>query len=110
MPDPGSLTDFWVRRGMLESAAGVLGTEDRDVQIRAVEGTYRHMSELHLGCEAEKDLIDISQRLADMGVDSEIADTRLTCVDPIFCHRVVVDVTDSSPSHSHAITSPQPSR
>ena len=97
VPDPSSLTDFWVRRGMLESAAGVLGTEDRDVQIRTVEGTYRHMSELHLGCEAEKDLIDISQRLADMGIDSEIVDTRLTCVDPIFCHRVVVDVTDPHP-------------
>ena len=77
VPDPSCLTDFWVRRGMLESAEGVLGTEDRDVQIRAVEGTYRHMSELHLGCEAEKDLIDIYQRLADMGVDS-VSYTQLT--------------------------------
>ena len=78
VPDPSSLTDFWVRRGMRESAGGVLGTEDRDVQIRAVEGGYRHMSELHLGCEDEKDLIGISQRLADLGVDSEIVDTQVS--------------------------------
>ena len=97
VPDPNSLTDFWVRRGMLETSAGVLGTEDREVQLRTVEGDYRHMSELHLGCEAEKDLADIAQRLTGLGVESEILDTRLTCIDPVFCHRVVIDVTAAHP-------------
>jgi catechol 2,3-dioxygenase-like lactoylglutathione lyase family enzyme len=97
VPDPGALTDFWVRRGMRLTADGVVGTADRDVQLRIAEGGHRHMSELHMSCSTEQDLADIAGRIADMGVVSEIVDTRLTCIDPVFRHRVVIDVSAPHP-------------
>ena len=93
VPNPDELMDFWERRGMLRTADGVLGTADRSVQLRVTEAGYRHMSELHMSCETELDLADIAGRIGDMGVESQIADTRLTCIDPVFQHRVVIDVT-----------------
>lgn len=97
IPDPASVTDFWTRRGMTESAAGVMGTEDRDVQLRLTEGAYRHMSELHLGCDTEQDLADIAERIKGLGVASTISGTTLTCIDPVFQHRVVIDVASPHP-------------
>ena len=95
--DPDELMEFWERRGMVRSADGVLGTADRDVQLRVTDGGYRHMSELHMSCETEQDLADIAGRIGDMGVESHITDTRFTCIDPVFHHRVVIDVTTPHP-------------
>ncbi len=92
VPDAAALADFWERRGLIRSADGVLGTTDRSVQLRLAEGEYRHMSALHLSCEAESDLADIAGRIGDLGVESTIEDTTLRCVDPVFGHRVVIDV------------------
>ncbi len=97
VPNPDELMEFWQRRGMFRTDDGVLGTADRSVQLRVTEAGYRHMSELHMSCAAEKDLADIAARIGQMGVDSVIADTRLTCVDPVFQHRVVIDVTAPHP-------------
>jgi catechol 2,3-dioxygenase-like lactoylglutathione lyase family enzyme len=95
VPEPGELGAFWERRGMRLTDDGVLGTEDRDVQLRLAEGTYRHLSELHLGCESEQDLADIGARIAAMGVESTIEGTTLRCIDPVLGHRVVIDVGES---------------
>lgn len=92
VPDPGELVAFWQRRGLRRTDDGVLGTADRDVQLRVAEGTHRHLSALHLSCDTEQDLADIAGRIAEMGVESTIEDTTLRCIDPIFRHRVVVDV------------------
>ena len=92
VPDPVALADFWERQGMIRTGEGVLGTADRPVQLRVVEGDYRHMSELHLSCEAEPDLADIAQRIGAQGVESTTQDTTLRCIDPVFGHRVVIDV------------------
>ena len=97
VPDPKSVADFWERRGMIQSAEGVIGTDDRDVQLRLAEGAYRHMSELHLGCDSEQDLADIASRIGELGVESTITGTTLTCTDPVFNHRVVIDVTTPHP-------------
>ena len=97
VPNPTELREFWERRGMVPTADGALGTTDRPVQLRIAEGGYRHMSELHLSCEADQDLADIAARIGEMGVASTIADTRLTCIDPVFQHRVVIDVTTAHP-------------
>ncbi len=97
VPNPDDLMDFWERQGMIRTADGVLGTADRDVQLRVTEAGYRHMSELHMSCESEQDLTDIAGRIADLGVESQVVDTRLTCVDPVFHHRVVIDVTAPHP-------------
>ena len=97
VPDPAALGDFWERRGMKRNAEGVVGTDDRDIQLRIVEGGYRHMSELHLGCDTEQDLADIKSRLAGLGVDATIEGTTLRCQDPVFNHRVVIDVTAPHP-------------
>ncbi len=59
VPDPGELSAFWERRGLRRTDDGVLGTADRDVQLRVAEGTHRHLSELHMSCDAEQDLADI---------------------------------------------------
>ncbi|MEI7624280.1 MAG: VOC family protein [Actinomycetes bacterium] len=97
VPNPQELNDFWLRRGMVQTADGVLGTVDRAVQLRLAEGTYRHMSELHLSCDAEQDLAAIATRIGDLGVTSTVTGTRLTCIDPVFGHRVVIDVGAQHP-------------
>ena len=97
VPNPTELLEFWERRGMVRTADATLGTTDRPVQLRIAEGGYRHMSELHMSCETDRDLTDIAARIGDMGVASTITDTRLTCIDPVFQHRVVIDVTTAHP-------------
>ena len=92
VPNPAELEGFWQRRGLRRTGDGVLGTADRDVQLRVAEGTYRHLSELHLSCEHEQDLAEIAERIGAMGVDSTIDGTTLRCVDPVLGHRVVIDV------------------
>jgi catechol 2,3-dioxygenase-like lactoylglutathione lyase family enzyme len=67
------------------------------VQLRIAEGTYRHMSEMHMSCATEQDLAEIAARIGEMGVASTIAGSRLTCIDPVFQHRVVIDVTAPHP-------------
>ena len=97
VPNPQELNDFWLRRGLVQTSDGVLGTVDRAVQLRIAESSYRHMSELHLSCESEQDLADIAARIGAMGVDSTVSGTRLTCIDPVFAHRVVIDVGAQHP-------------
>lgn len=97
VPDPAALADFWARRGMTPTSEGIMGTQDRDVQLRIVDGGYRHLSELHLGCDEEQDLVDIATRIGALGVDSTISGTTLTCIDPVFNNRVVIDVTTPHP-------------
>ena len=65
VPDPAALAAFWERRGLIRTADDVLGTADRPVQLRVAEGTYRHLSLLHLSCEAEADLAVIAGRIGD---------------------------------------------
>lgn len=96
VPEPEPLAEFWERRGMTRDG-GVLGTADRPVQLTVVDGTYRHLAALHLGCESEADLAGIAGRLADLGIDVAREDTRLTCADPVFDHRVVIDVAGDEP-------------
>ncbi len=97
VPNPDELMEFWERRGMVRTADGVLGTADRAIQLRVAEAGYRHMSQLHMSCETEQDLTAIADRIGGMGVESQIVDTRLTCIDPVFQHRVVIDVTAPHP-------------
>lgn len=99
VPNPELLATFWERNGLIRQSEGVYGTESRPVQIRVSQGDYRHLSELHLSCAEEKDLADIAGRLEAIGVDSQIAGTRLVCVDPVLGHRVVIDV--GSPEALH---------
>ena len=40
VPDPGELAAFWERRGLRRTGDGVLGTADRDIQLRVAEGTH----------------------------------------------------------------------
>ena len=91
VPDPETLARFWQRHGLC-CVDDVLGTVDRPVQMRLVEGPYRHLAALHLGCTFEADLAEIAARLDALGVPATIAGTTLTCADPVFDHEVVVDV------------------
>ena len=102
VPDPEELFEFWVRRGLRRTDDGVLGTEDRPVQLRITSGTHRHLTDLHLSCETEQDLADISGRLALLGVDATILGTALTCIDPVFGHRVHIEVSAPIPLTAHA--------
>ena len=109
VPNPAELDAFWQRRGLRRTGDGVLGTDDRDVQLRIVEGTYRHLSELHLSCEHEPDLADIAGRIGALGVESNIDGTTLRCIDPVLGHRVVVDVGAPhplSPAQQRAVNGP----
>jgi catechol 2,3-dioxygenase-like lactoylglutathione lyase family enzyme len=97
VPDPQALADFWLRHGLELSSDGVLGTASRPVQIRVAEGDHRHLSMMHLGCEQERDLHDIADRLGSLGVAANIEGTTLTCTDPVLGHRVVVEVVVAQP-------------
>lgn len=92
VPDPEALFDFWLRRGLVRTGDGVLGTEDRPTQLRIATGDHRHLSELHLGCASEADLADLVVRLDGLGVEAEVEGTTLRCTDPVLGHRVVVEV------------------
>lgn len=95
VPDPAGLAAFWERRGLL-GHHGVLGTPERPRQLVLRDGPYRHLAELHLGCSDERDLADVARRLTVLGVASTITGTTLVCDDPVFDHRVVVDVTGTA--------------
>ena len=97
VPRPGELFDFWTRRGMTATGPGVLGTADRPTQMTITEGTHRHLSQMHLSCESESDLAAVSTRLANMGVDARVNGSSLTCVDPIFGHSILIDVSAPHP-------------
>ena len=101
VPNPDELMEFWLRRGLRRTADGVLGTEDRPVQLRITEGSYRHLTQLHLSCETEQDLADISARLSLLGVDATISGTALTCTDPVFGHLVHIEVGAPIPLTAH---------
>ena len=108
MPDPATFLDFWTNHGMLCTGDGVLGTASRPVQIRLAEDDHRRLSRLHLSCDTEKDLQDISSRLAAIGVDSSLQDSTLCCVDPILHHEIVIDV--GRPTPLRVTSSPEPNR
>ncbi len=93
VPAPDQLAAFWERRGLLATGDGVLGTPERPRQLALHEGPYRHLAELHLGCADEADLAVIARSLDALGVTSRVDGTTLTCGDPVFDHRVVVEVT-----------------
>jgi catechol 2,3-dioxygenase-like lactoylglutathione lyase family enzyme len=95
--NPEELMQFWQRHGMRRTADNVLGTIDRPTQMTLREAPYRHLATMHLGCTEEKDLADIATRLREAGIDADVSGTTLTCVDPVFKHRVVIDVTTSHP-------------
>ena len=95
--NPQELSEFWQRRGLSADASGTLGTTDRNKQITVVEDDYRHLAALHLSCETEQDLANIAKRLKDMGVESTISGTTLTCKDPIVDHAITVEVGAPAP-------------
>ncbi|WP_154675248.1 VOC family protein [Parafrankia elaeagni] len=100
VPDPEELASFWLRRGLARGGEGVLGTETRPVQLRLADGPYRHLSDLHLGCDEEADLVGVRDRLVAMGVETRLGDGVLRCVDPIFGHAVTIEVGKPEPVRS----------
>lgn len=96
VPDPGPVAALWEGLGLVPSpsapSGATLGTPERPRQLTLAEGPYRHLAELHLGCEAEADLADLADRLDRLGVASQVRGTTLACDDPVFDHRVVVEV------------------
>ena len=97
VPDPEPLVEFWERRGLRRTADGVLGSDERPAMLRITEGRYRHLSDLHLGCDTEGDLLDIRRRLADLGIEATIDGNRLLCVTPELGNTVTIDVREQSP-------------
>ncbi len=107
--NPQELFDFWLQHGMSATSDGVLGTPDRPVQMQISEGSYRHLSSMHLSCETEADIAAITKRLADAGITSTGDSTTLRCVDPIFGHSIVIDVGSPhslTPTQTRAFNGP----
>ena len=96
VPDPDALSDFWNQLGLVGSD-GVLGTAERPSQLRVKEGSYRHVSEMRLGCDDEADLPAIQRRLEALGVPAIISDGVLRCNDPLADHVVVIEVATQIP-------------
>jgi len=97
VPDPDDLVDFWTGLGMVRTDDATLGTGDRPSQLRVAESTYRHVSEMRLGCTDQSDLVAIRSRLEALGVASTLSDGVLRCADPLADHDVVVEVADAPP-------------
>ncbi|MFM8846576.1 MAG: VOC family protein [Actinomycetota bacterium] len=97
VPNPDDLLAFWERHGMRRTAGNVLGTVDRPVQMTVSEAPYRHLATMHLGCSDEKDVADIAGRLRTAGIAATVTSTSISCVDPVFGHRVVIDVATPHP-------------
>ncbi len=103
VPDPDGLVDFWGDLGLVVADGTTLGTADRPSQLRLAEGTYRHVSEMRLGCSDESDLVAIRASLEALGVASTLSDGVLRCADPLGDHDVVVEVAELPP-----LTTPPP--
>jgi catechol 2,3-dioxygenase-like lactoylglutathione lyase family enzyme len=97
VPEPEPLVAFWMRRGLVHDGDGGLGTPERPIQLRVRDGSYRHLSGLHLSCDAERDLEEIRARLSDQGIDAVLADSTLRCVAPDGDLEVTVDVATPAP-------------
>ena len=97
VPNPDELMGFWERHGMRRTSGHVLGTNDRPVQMTLSEAPYRHLASMHLGCSEESDLSAIAERLRAAGIEPTLSGTTLSCIDPVFKHRVVIDVTSPHP-------------
>lgn len=92
VPDPESLVAFWVRRGLTDHGAGVLGTDERPSQLRVEQGGFRHVADLRLACHDETDLAAIAARLVDLGLEPQAGDGRLQVDDPVLDHTVTIEV------------------
>ena len=97
VPDPDALATFWTDLGMVRTDGTTLGTADRPSQLRLTEGTWRHVSEVRIGCDDESDLVAVRDGLAALGVSSTVGDGVLRCSDPLGDHDVVVEVADVPP-------------
>ncbi len=97
VPDPEALEAFWVRRGLTVTSPGVLGTPERPSQLRLREGGYRHVSEMHLGCDSGADLDALGARLDGIGVPYSRDDHSIRCADPLLDHDVVVEIGQAAP-------------
>jgi catechol 2,3-dioxygenase-like lactoylglutathione lyase family enzyme len=109
VPNPQELFDFWLQHGMSATSDGVLGTPDRPIQMQIAEGSYRHLSSMHLSCDTEADITAIAKRLAGAGIASTSDSTTLRCVDPVFGHSIVIDVGSPhslTPTQTRAFNGP----
>jgi catechol 2,3-dioxygenase-like lactoylglutathione lyase family enzyme len=95
--DPAALEAFWMRRGMLRTGTGQLGTADRASQLRLVEADYRHVAEIRVACATPEDLAVIARRLEGLGLTPTLGDGWLTIVDPILSHTVRIEVGEAAP-------------
>ncbi|MEI8051186.1 MAG: VOC family protein [Actinomycetes bacterium] len=95
--DPTSLEEFWIRRGMVKTGTGQLGTADRKSQLRLVEADYRHVTEIRVACSTQEDLTIVGERLTGLGLAPTLGDGWLSIVDPILSHTVRIEVGDASP-------------
>ena len=109
VPNPSELVEFWVRHGLIHTVDGVLGTIDRPTQIGVQQAPYRQLTRLHLSCESEADISAISTRLDSAGISYKATSTDVSCIDPVFGHRVVVEAVEPhplTPAQSRAINGP----
>ena len=95
--NPDDVIAFWSDLGMATTDGVTLGTLDRPTQLRIKESTYRHVSEMHLGCSDEADLVAMAARLDVLGVRATMTDGVLRCQDPILDHEVIVEVSTQEP-------------
>jgi catechol 2,3-dioxygenase-like lactoylglutathione lyase family enzyme len=107
VPDPDALVRFWTGRGLVDRGDGVLGTDERPSQLRVAHGSFRHVADLRLACDTERDLRDIASRLTSLGIAAILTDGRLQVDDPLLDHTVTIDVVARGSREVGALTAPR---
>jgi Glyoxalase/Bleomycin resistance protein/Dioxygenase superfamily len=91
VPHPEDLVRGYAEIGLV-GGGDRWGTLDCPAQIRVAEAPYRQLRAMRIGCDDERDLAALKQRLAALGLRAEDAPGQLSCLDPSGHWRVVVEV------------------
>jgi hypothetical protein len=91
VPAPEQLEACYAEIGLL-GGEGVWGTADLPDQIRISEAPYRQLRSMRIGCEDERDLEALKQRLDSMGIAAKAESGRVSCLDPSGHWEVIVEL------------------
>jgi Glyoxalase/Bleomycin resistance protein/Dioxygenase superfamily len=97
VPDPGALTAFCGELGLVGSPATGLTGRDGGAAVIVVEGDFRRLVRVELGCEGSEDLDTVARRLTDGGASPVLGDGEMRVVDRASRVEFVVRVAEPAP-------------
>ena len=89
-PEPEALSAFYSEINLVGNHRN-WGTQVDADQIRIEEASFRQLIEARIACDDEADLSLAAERLAELGIKSNLSGARLTVPDPINKWRYVLE-------------------